>query len=289
MTSASLENLTSYTTPTQTQMRSTDQGSQPERDDTPGQKRKRTATEIPGDQDPQLQQERDMPQIPPATPHPPQAGPPNITPPPVRDIPPYEMPQFNRQGTQSPQTSPTRDAQKRRKLLNNGKHTQEANQDQAQGMEVDEEETQEIDRGNTPTIENRRQWHEDTPGRQNTPAHQEGDNAGEKEIDVTVEVDELANARTLARVLTVAEKPAAGKTSQNSPDPLDNYTKGQMPPIYDEDPATLLARIDPIQIGSWLALPSCPCSTPSLTHHMMSRDASRDTISKIKTMYHIIT
>ena len=29
-----------------------------------------------------------------------------------------------------------------------------------------------------------------------------------------------------------------------------------MPLIYDEDPATLLARIDPVQISSWLALPT---------------------------------
>ena len=59
-----------------------------------------------------------------------------------------------------------------------------------------------------------------------------------------------------ARVLTVAEKPATGRGTKDPSDPLDKYTKGLMLQIYDEDLATLLARIDPAQIGLWLALPT---------------------------------
>ena len=73
---------------------------------------------------------------------------------------------------------------------------------------------------------------------------------------ITVEVDEQANAKTLARVLTVAEKSITGKGPKDTKDPFDKYTDGPMPLIYDEDPATLLARIDPVQISSWLALPT---------------------------------
>lgn len=123
-------------------------------------------------------------------------------------------------------------------------------------MEIDEEIAQETGRGATPTIANKRQWYKKTPGGQDSPTCQERDNTGEREVDMTVEVDKLANTKTLVRVLTVAEKPAVGKGSNAFGDPLNKYTKGQMPPIYDEDLATLLARIDPIQIGSWLALPT---------------------------------
>ena len=50
-----------------------------------------------------------------------------------------------------------------------------------------------------------------------------------------VEVDEMANAKTLARVLTVADKPTAGRGTKDSSDPLDKYTRGLMLQIYDED------------------------------------------------------
>ena len=123
-------------------------------------------------------------------------------------------------------------------------------------MEVDEELVQETGQSDTPTGVQKKRWYEETPDEQDAPARQENDNLGGKESGVTVEVDELANAKTLARILTVAEKPAAGKGLKDQSDVLDKYTKGQTPPIYDENPATLLARIDPVQIGSWLDLPT---------------------------------
>ena len=229
-------------------------GNEHEQDETPGQKRKRPAAEPPNERNTQTQQERDPQTTSEPTP-PPQENMLNLTPLPPRDLPLYEMPQFNRPGTQSPQTSPTREAQKRRKLLSSGQTAHETNQEQEQGMEINKDLAQEAGPGSTPTTNNRR-WYEDTPGKRNATAQQEGEDSREKETDVTVEVNELANARTLARVLTVAEKPAAGRSSRDSNDPLEKYTKGQTPPIYDEDPATLLARIDPAQIGLWLALPT---------------------------------
>ena len=75
-------------------------------------------------------------------------------------------------------------------------------------------------------------------------------------MGITVEIDKLANAKTLARVLTVADKPVPRKSSKDLIDPLEKYTKGQMPSIFDEDSATLLARIGPIQIGLWPTLPT---------------------------------
>lgn len=123
-------------------------------------------------------------------------------------------------------------------------------------MEVDEEVTQETSQGATPSAANKGRWYEEAPDDQNLPAQQDEDNAGGKGVDIMVEVDELANARTLARVLTVTEKPMAGKDPRIPSDPLEKFTRGTMPTIYDEDPATLLARIDPIQVGSWLDLPT---------------------------------
>jgi hypothetical protein len=46
-----------------------------------------------------------------------------------------------------------------------------------------------------------------------------------------VELDELANARTLARVLTVLDKATMGKNTLSVKDHLSKYTKGPMPEI----------------------------------------------------------
>ena len=143
-----------------------------------------------------------------------------------------------------------REAQKRRKLLEGNKSTRNLNQDQDQNMEVDEETMQEAGQGETPTAANRGQWYKESPGRHDASARQDKNNGGKKEMVITVEVDEKVNAKTLARVLTVAEKPIIGKGPKDTKDPFDKYTDGPMPLIYDEDPATLLARIDPVQISS---------------------------------------
>ena len=229
-----------------------------EQENTPGQKRKRASTETQDEHGSQLQPDRNTPQTSTTPHHPPHVGPPKDTPPTTGDLPAYEMPQFNRPGSRSLPPSPTHEAQKRRKLASNNQAQVQATSevDQGQDMEVDDELGQETGQSDTPTGTQRRGWYEETPDNQNAPAQQEGETPGGKETGVTVEVDELANARTLARVLTVAEKPAAGKGLKDLSDILDKYTKGQTPPIYDENPATLLARIDPVQVGSWLDLPT---------------------------------
>ena len=167
-------------------------GNEHEQDETPGQKRKRPAAEPPNERNTQTQQERDPQTTSEPTP-PPQENMLNLTPLPPRDLPLYEMPQFNRPGTQSPQTSPTREAQKRRKLLSSGQTAHETNQEQEQGMEINKDLAQEAGPGSTPTTNNRR-WYEDTPGKRNATAQQEGEDSREKETVMTVKVDELANA-----------------------------------------------------------------------------------------------
>ena len=69
-------------------------------------------------------------------------------------------------------------------------------------MEVDEEAAHATGQENTPTAANTRRWHEDTPGRQNDSAQQEGDSNQGRGTEVTVEVDKLANVKTLASVTT---------------------------------------------------------------------------------------
>lgn len=253
MTRTPLENLSSYTTPTQSQQQQpTDPGNEKEREDTPGQKRKRPSAEPPNEREPQ--QGNEPPQAPATICTPPRNIPPNDTPPTTRDLPSYEMPQFNRPSTQSPQASPTHEAQKRRKLATEDQATRETTQ--GQDMEVDEDIAQEAGQNDTPTAAPQKRQSGDPPGKRDNPAPQEEGTTGGKGTDIMVEVDELANAKTLARVLTVADKPTVGKGPKNPSEALDKYTKGQTPPIYDEDPATLLARIDPVQIGSWLDLPT---------------------------------
>ena len=206
----------------------------------------------------QPKQKQQTPQI--TAPQPPSRDPPptnTLTPSPTRAMPSYEMPQFSSRDTNPPPsspTSPTQEAQKRRRLHSDTQDTQEANQEHE--MEVDEELALETDQVDTPTIANKRRWYEESPSRQEAPAQNDKGVSSEKGVSITVEIDELANAKTLARILTVADKPNASSSPKDPTDPLDKYTKGQMPNIYDEDPASLLARIDPAQIRSWLALPT---------------------------------
>ena len=123
-------------------------------------------------------------------------------------------------------------------------------------MEVDEENQPTTNQGDTPTIANRRQWYdEDLNGQGNSITFGE-EYQGEKTANVVVEVDELANAKTLARILTVSDKPPTGEYQRAPKDPLSKYTKGPMPNIYDKDPATLLARLDKTQLQSWLDQPT---------------------------------
>ena len=252
-----LSSLAAYATPVQSQQPQP-QSSQPGNDNASGQKRKRTTQEQQKEPNSQPRKDQQTPQDVAQTPLPQEAPPNNTpTPSPARTMPSYEMPQFNSRDAHPPPpspASPTHEAQKRRKLLDNAQVTQET--DQEQEMEVDEEITLEADQTDTPTIANNRRWCDEPSDRQDTPAPNDTSNTGETSASTTVEVDELANAKTLARILTVTDKPMTGIGSKAPTDPRGNYTKGQMPDIYDEDPAALLARIDPAQVGSWLALPT---------------------------------
>lgn len=245
MSNNSLESLAAYTTPVQSQQQQTDH----ENDSTSGQKRKRITQDQQEEPATQPQQKQQTPQS--TAPHH------TPTPSPSRTMPSYEMPQYNGRDPDTPPaspTSPTREAQKRRKLLSNALDRQETNQ--GDDMEIDEDVGLDADQADTPTLANKRRWYEESPSREDAPAQNgKGDNRKEG-ASITVEVDELANAKTLARILTVADKPVTGNGPKDFTDPLDKYTKGKMPNIYDEDPASLLARIDPAQIGSWLALPT---------------------------------
>ena len=73
--------------------------------------------------------------------------------------------------------------------------------------------------------------------------------------DIFVEVDEVENAKTMARIMNVDGSPMENYHLP-TPHPHDKFTKGPMPEIFDEDPATLLAGIEKLQLQSWLDLPT---------------------------------
>ncbi|KAF8256656.1 hypothetical protein EI94DRAFT_1836746 [Lactarius quietus] len=248
--SPSLENLASYATP---QQQPPEHPTQEGRDETPGQKRKRTTTENTEQSDAPTQSDQqvltreltpeDQPQNTPGG----QANknPPHVTPSPARPPLTYKTLQNNRAPTRSPTPSPTSEAQKRRKTRD----------DRGHDMAVDEENNHQVDQ-NTPTAANGRTWYEETPDRQAGPQAAGEDDPRERTANVMVEIDEIANAKTLARILTVSDKTTGNGDTLATSDPLDKYTEGPMPNIYDEAATTLLAGIDKAQIHSWLTLPT---------------------------------
>ena len=259
MVNASLENLTEYSTPGHPQP-----PVQPEQDKgddtTPGQKRKRATAAKRKVKTPQQKETHQPPPEPTSQTRP--RVPLQETPSPARILPNYSMPQFTRTRSQSPPASPTNEAQKRRKLQDTTQTTRDTAQEQ--NMEVDEEREHPADQGTTPSMNPGRNWDEDGTNVQGE--HQATEVTADKLGEVTVEVDELANAKTLARILMIAEKTPSGGKPPAYQDPLDKYTPGPMPDIFDEDPATLLARIDQVQVHNWLALPTgkvlaCPFGT----------------------------
>ena len=120
-------------------------------------------------------------------------------------------------------------------------------------MAVDENPDHPVDQGITPTPSHKRRWYEEDPDRPEDPAPQV---EKENPADVTVELDELANAKMLARILTVSDKTPSGERTMTHRDPLEKYTASPMPEIHDQDPATLLVRIDQLQVQYWLSLPT---------------------------------
>ena len=262
MSNTSLENLAAYTTPVQSQQSQPDpqtEEQEKDREDTPGQKRKRNAAEQKKSQRDKQPQTRCQPPMPASANRELPTDQVNHTrnthtPSPAGPVPSYELPQYNRAHTPSLPPSPTNEAQKRRRLLDRDQNTRV--EDQVQEMAVDEEGQHTVDQGDTPTMASKRRWHEDGHNGQGEPPAREEAHAWEKEANITVEVDELANAKTLARILTVTEKLPSGENSRALRDPLSKYTEGPMPDIHDEDPATLLARLDKVQLQSWLDLPT---------------------------------
>lgn len=252
MANSPLDSLTEYSTPGQTQQ---PQQTVPdkENDRTPGQKRKRPA--------PAQQQEEQVPQPNGAqqiTQNPTNQDqtqvPPHATPTQEGPLPRYTMPQFGRARSQSPPTSPTSEAQKRRKLQDNTQPGEK--RDKEQRMAVDDEGEHPVEQVTTPKNNAGRRWDEEDQDNEEDQLEAGGRMSKATGENVTVEVDELANAKTLARILMVTDKnPTGGKITAYQ-DPLEKYTLGPMPNIHDEDPATLLARIDQVQVHNWLSLPT---------------------------------
>jgi hypothetical protein len=124
-------------------------------------------------------------------------------------------------------------------------------------MAIDDEAQHPADQGNTPKPGDTRSWYEDThngPGE--TPYHDTNTLHQEQTKDTAVEVDELENARTLARVMAAVNNAVGGNTTDIHLHPREKYTKDPMPNIYDGNPATLLTGVDQTQIQSWLSLPT---------------------------------
>lgn len=173
----------------------------------------------------------------------------------------YVFPQFNRQRSHSGPTlpSPTNDLLKRKKAQSQQKENQPDQESRkGQDMVIDEEERFPADQNKTPIqlkSGGDNPWQYETPTHPKTPTHERGQKAAtEQEVDTFVEVNELENAKTLARVLNTDEETAAGGIQPTYSHPIDKYTRGPFPGIYDEDPATLLAGLNTDQLQSWLNL-----------------------------------
>lgn len=123
-------------------------------------------------------------------------------------------------------------------------------------MVVDEEYNHPVDQATTPKTNTRGRWYEEDPS--NVRDQQEEGVTMDKAMgeNVTVEVDELANTKTLVRILMATDRTPTGGKPTAYQDPLEKYTLGPMPNIHNEDPATLLVRIDQAQVHYWLSLPT---------------------------------
>ncbi|KAH8994401.1 hypothetical protein EDB86DRAFT_3078260 [Lactarius hatsudake] len=245
MNATTLDALASYTTPVQP-----DQNT--EHENTSGQKRKRNTSVTQNSQEHEAhssgQKDTNNTNIPPSLPR--QTSHPHAPTPPARPLPTFNLPRFNAEHSPPQPSSPTSEAQKRRKL-----QTQKAReQDHARehDEEMDVEETRVTDQGNnTPTPGANRNWFDQTPARpEGGPRESELNNAQEN----AVEIDEQENAKTLARIMAASDTPFDLDNGTAFPNPLDKYTQGPMPDIHDEDPATLLEGLDRGQIKSWLDL-----------------------------------
>jgi hypothetical protein len=259
----SLSLLASYTTPTQSQATN-----DPEQRDNDSQKRKRPGknpspkhrVQKPPNNTPESTTQANTSQVEDTTrnqlPNIPNA-PPNQTPPSDISPPDYNLPQFNRPNSPPPPPSPSTEAVKRRKILDQNRQNQQnqpSDQNQDQSMAVDDENMHPTDQRNTPTRGKGDSWQDKTPTRQQSAAGIAADAAQVQGEDVFVEVDEEENAKTMARVMNMDGTPE--ENDHLSPHPHDKFTRGPIPRIFDEDPATLLAGVERNQLQSWLDLPT---------------------------------
>ena len=124
-------------------------------------------------------------------------------------------------------------------------------------MAVDEENPCPLDAGEGPARDEGSDWQNRTLTGQDTTARHttDKDPSANPEDDIFVEVDEVENAKTMARIMNRDGSPLE-VYQQPPPHPHDKYTKSQMPEIFDEDPATLLAGLEKTQLQSWLDLPT---------------------------------
>ncbi|KAH9003918.1 hypothetical protein EDB83DRAFT_2324263 [Lactarius deliciosus] len=98
-----------------------------------------------------------------------------------------------------------------------------------------------------------RNWFEQTPAGQSRRSQENAINGTDSQEN-TVKIDEQENAKTLTCIMAASGNqldPDSGKQFLN---PLNKYTKGPMPDIHDEDPATLLKGLNKSQIRTWLKL-----------------------------------
>ena len=200
----------------------------------------------------------------PKTPQAPQSKPvpPNQTPPSDVTTPRYDLPQFSKPHSPLPPPSPSNEAVKRRRVLNQNRQSQqtqppEQEQDQDQNMAVDEESEHPVDPRETPTDRDKAQRQGKTTMDQDNLTRNATDKGREvdQNKDIFVEVNEKEKAKTMARILNIDE-PSSELDPTLPPHPLDKFTKGPMPQIFDEDPATLLAGLERNQLQAWLDLPT---------------------------------
>lgn len=122
-------------------------------------------------------------------------------------------------------------------------------------MVIDEENEHPVNPEKTPTRDSREERHDKTSTEQEDHTRQIEEKAADQDEDIFVEVDESENAKTMARIMNT-DDPATGNDSTPTVHPLEKYTKGPMPEIFDEDPATLLAGLERNQLQAWLDLPT---------------------------------
>lgn len=137
----------------------------------------------------------------------------NLTPPSDITTPNYSVPQFNKPHSPPNPPSPSNEAVKRRKILNQIRQSQQTSstaRDQVQDMAVDEENPRPLDAGEGPARDKGSDWQNRTPTGQDATARHttDKDPSANPEDDIFVEVDEVENAKTMARIMNRDRSPS---------------------------------------------------------------------------------